>query len=149
MKTLNGNILSDEILEQADAICITTNGVIKKDGTAVMGAGLAKQALNKWPLLGRLLGIHIRMNGNTLSPLLVHEECWLVSFPTKNDWKDPSSIELITESAISLLEFTERFQWNNVFLPPAGCGLGGLSIDVVKPILEDILDDRFTMINFG
>jgi hypothetical protein len=149
VKTLNGNILSDEILEQADAICIPTNGVIKKDKTAVMGAGLAKQALIKWPLLGKLLGLHLRMNGNTLVPLLASGDCWILNFPTKTNWKDPSSLVLIKESAQSLLEYTDRFEWSNVFLPPVGCGLGGLSIDVVKPLLDELLDDRFTLINFG
>lgn len=37
-------------------LCITTNGYIKKNGCAVMGAGVAKQARDRFDGLDRLLG---------------------------------------------------------------------------------------------
>lgn len=148
MKTFKGNILSDIVLNQADAICIPTNGKTKKNGAAVMGAGLAKQARNKWPGIDIQLGHYLENLGNIVCGLLKDGECWIVSFPTKNDWKDSASLELIEKSAVLLEDLANQFKWNTIFLPPVGCGLGGLSFDAVKPVLEKHLDDRFYIINF-
>lgn len=150
MKTHKGNILSDVILDQADAICIPTNGIVKKNGSAVMGAGLAKQAKNKWPGIDVQLGHYLSNLGNMVCGLLKipDKDCWVISFPTKNHWKDPADLELIKQSCEQLGVLADTFKWEYVFLPPVGCGLGGLSIDVVKPALEELLDDRFYLINF-
>jgi hypothetical protein len=40
----------------ADAVCITTNGYVRRDGHAVMGRGCALQAAKRWPLLPKVLG---------------------------------------------------------------------------------------------
>ena len=39
----NLDILSPKVLQKADAICFTSNGIVKKDGKLIMGAGVAKQ----------------------------------------------------------------------------------------------------------
>lgn len=47
-------------------IVIPTNGVLKANGDAVMGAGLAKQAAQRFPTLPKLLGQAIRDTGNAV-----------------------------------------------------------------------------------
>ena len=42
MKEQKANILSNEIFTIADAICFTSNGILKSNGSLVMGAGVAK-----------------------------------------------------------------------------------------------------------
>jgi hypothetical protein len=38
----------------------------------------------------------------------------------------------------------DRRRWQRVVLPRAGCGNGGLNWEMaVRPVLADILDDRF------
>ena len=44
MKEVKGNIFN--YIGIADAICVTTNGIVKKDGSLVMGAGIAKDSLS-------------------------------------------------------------------------------------------------------
>jgi len=45
MLELRGNYNIFELPQNpSEAMCITTNGIVKKDGKAVMGAGIAKQA---------------------------------------------------------------------------------------------------------
>ena len=123
-----------------DYTAVTTNSIIKKNGTLVMGAGVAKQAALRYPGLPRILAEHVMKNGNV--PCLV-PEYRIISFPTKHNWKDPSDLLLIIESArkvASLLPIDF-----SCGLSKPGCGNGGLQWKVVKPLIEDILDDRFTV----
>lgn len=46
-----------------EAICVTTNGIVKKDGSAVMGKGIALSA-NRLFNLSPLLGVYLRKFGN-------------------------------------------------------------------------------------
>jgi hypothetical protein len=114
-----------------------------------MGAGLAKQAVLKWPGIDAQLGHYLTEVGNIVCGLLKEGNCWVMSFPTKNNWKDKSNLELIKNSAQRLAEMADELEWKKVFIPPVGCGLGGLSLDVVQPVLEQYLDDRFYIINFN
>jgi hypothetical protein len=45
-------------------IAITTNGFIRRDGTAVMGRGCAAQAAKRYPALPRRLGTRLQTDGN-------------------------------------------------------------------------------------
>ena len=82
-------------------LAITTNGFIKKDGRAVMGRGIAKQANEKYPGLDKLLGTKIRELGNRVNLLTAS----LVSFPVKHNWWEEADIELIKRSCTELMKF--------------------------------------------
>lgn len=132
------------------AVCITTNGIVKRDGHAVMGAGIAKQANQMFNLsekLGKLLKIH---GNHTLYMGTVHaygKFYSLFTFPTKHDWRNNSDIMLITQSAKELVALCDKLNIHTCYLPPVGCGLGGLDWETqVKPVLEPILDDRFIIV---
>ncbi|AGB50609.1 hypothetical protein Metho_2469 (plasmid) [Methanomethylovorans hollandica DSM 15978] len=123
-----------------DYTAVTTNSIIKKNGTLVMGAGVAKQASLRYPGLPRILAEHVRKNGNI--PYIV-PEYRIVSFPTKYNWKDPSDLSLIRESARKIADILPID--SSCGLSKPGCGNGGLKWEQVKPLIEDILDDRFTV----
>jgi hypothetical protein len=143
MREIFGNIW--EI--KCDAICITTNGVIRNDGKAVMGAGIAKQAKDKFPGIDDLLGAFLKLGGNNVHLILEAPNTpALVSFPTKNDWIDNSPLELIIRSSRQLVELTDQKGWGKVVLPRPGCGNGNLDWNVVKCQIETILNDRFFVI---
>lgn len=135
-------------------ICIPTNGTLKTNGELVMGAGVARIAANKYPDLARNLGKKVKASGNHVYlgiSRLSTSPYKIISFPTKEHWKNPSTITLIRQSAIELVGFTNQYDLNpqldRVYLPVVGCGLGGLNWDLeVKPVLEEILDERFTVI---
>lgn len=63
---LIGNLWDFYRTESDCFIVIPTNGVLKSNGEAVMGAGLAKQAAQRFPTLPQLLGQAIRHTGNRL-----------------------------------------------------------------------------------
>lgn len=121
---------------------ITTNGIIRNNGAAVMGKGIALQARTRYPGIDSELGRLVSRYGNHVF-ILSHG---LVSFPTKHHWKDPLDPRLIRRSASELGETFCNNPEATVLLPPPGCGNGGLTWDVVKPILSPILDDRFTVV---
>mgnify|MGYP006048552271 CR=1 FL=1 len=63
MKVLEAHGDLWDVHAQGSWIAITTNGVIRTNGHGVMGAGLAKQAADRFPRLPLLLGIHLRRFG--------------------------------------------------------------------------------------
>lgn len=130
--------------EIGDAVCITTNGVIKANGEAVMGAGIAKEADLRYYVAAQL-GDKLKTNGNHCYNLGSYDGKTLVSFPTKHDWRNDSDIDLIKQSCKELVQLADQNGWNAVLLPPVGCGCGKLDFNTVKAMLEQVLDDRFVL----
>lgn len=166
MREAKGNMFQMD----CDALCITTNGFTKTNGQAVMGRGCAKEAARLIPSLPEILGKAIKTNGN-ICQIVMTKGISLLVFPVKpvskicegNDyvshmsfkpgdvipgWACKADIEIIKQSAHQLVELTDKHGWQTVILPRPGCGAGELSWDQVKPVLEQILDDRFTCMTF-
>ena len=135
---------------EENIVCVTTNGIIKRDGTAVMGAGIAKTANLRFKVAEKLAD-SLRANGNVVNDLGTYywktSRFHLVAFPTKHDWRNPSDLQLIEQSAKQLVTLVNTNGFQHIFLTRPGCGLGQLDWESqVKPILEPILDDRFTIV---
>lgn len=140
MKEIVGNIFDVE----CDAICVTTNSIVKANGELVMGAGLAKQFADRYTSLPNDLGVCVYRNGNHVYGFQYSKT--VISFPTKHHWKDPSDLVLIAQSARELVQCADDNNLQKIVLPRPGCGLGQLTWAQVKPVLEPILDDRFYII---
>lgn len=132
----------------AQACCITTNGVVTKDGRCVMGRGVALQARNRFYRIDYTLGALIEKNGNRVQVLIDVSAplTAIVSFPVKHRWQDPADLLLIEDSAKQLVSLTDERGWNRVVLPRPGCGNGCRKWEEVKPVIEPILDDRFLVV---
>ena len=134
-----------------NAICITTNGKIKKDGKAVMGRGIAKTA-NDYFSISDKLAKYLGLYGNRVFDMGLYrfngcDPYHVITFPTKHDWRDDSDIELIKTSAEQLKVLCDKRGITTCYLPPVGCANGHLDYEKqVKPIIEGILDDRFIVI---
>jgi len=148
MIDITGNMFTLRKFIDLDALCITTNEIIKRDGKAVMGAGVAKQAKNIFYNIDKILADLIKKNGHITQVIKFEPDSYyLVSFPTKYHWKDRSDISLIEKSTKQLLDLTNEYEWKKVILPRPGCSNGGLNyISQVKPLLSKYLDDRFFII---
>ncbi len=166
------NMLSTDSLTHSNAICITTNGSIKKDRTLVMGAGIAGSLKKEFPGIDSVFAQKIAKFGHkTLLITQVNirspQKCNIVSLPTKpgtqhtfiseyqvmNRYKDnvrypmqgwmyKSSLSLITKSARELVNLTDKHKWTRVLLPRPGCSNGGLQWNIVKEQIS-FLDNRF------
>ncbi len=140
-----------------DARCITTNNALRRNGTAICGAGCAKEAVARYPEIEAVLGLLIRENGPVLhvvddGGLDDRTLAWdppLIAFPVKHHWRARADLDLIVQSATTLATLIDDRGWTDVWLPRPGCGLGGLDWDRdVRPALEPILDDRVVIIDF-
>lgn len=63
-------------------------------------------------------------------------------------WACVADEVIIKRSAEELVSFAGTYGWSQVILPRPGCGAGELSWEQVKPILTQVLDDRFYVITF-
>jgi len=123
--------------------CITTNGVVKKNGELVMGRGNALQAKERYPQLPGLLGSYIKSSGNILYYI---EELNIASFPVKYHWRDKADLKLIAQSCYLLNVLLDNLDKSAV-LPRPGCANGRLDWErEVKPLLSQIISDRVWII---
>lgn len=128
-------------------IVIPTNGVVKDDGRLVMGAGVAKQAKDRFRDIDLILGKKVASNGNYVHVIDFEFDKIIFSFPTKHHYNESSDIKLIEKSIKQLCNQTNWCELNEVYLPRVGCGLGNLDwITEVKPLLSGYLDDRFIIV---
>lgn len=144
---------------EADVKCITTNGVVKKNGEAVMGAGVAKQAKLLYPELPKVLGDILNVVGNHVAPIYRTPEYWLFTFPVKNDWKEKAKYTLINRSAKELRIMIDDIDMlrsskgidpiERIVLPRPGCGNGQLPWPDVRSIIEPYFDDRFIIVELN
>lgn len=134
---------------RGDARCITVNGVVWKDGTAVMGRGVAAQAAAKWSELPTILGSKIREQGNHVAVLTMWEATWIVSFPVKHHWRQAADLVLIERSCGELMDLADRIRLRSILLPRPGCGNGQLDWAQVGPAIAPLLDDRVTIVYMG
>ena len=121
-----------------DYRCITTNAILRKNGNAILGKGVALDASRRYPdievILGRLIneyGNHVFKLGNGL-----------ISFPTKWHWREDSDIELIKRSTQELVLLLKDDPAKRILLTRPGCGNGNLHWSGVKPIIQNTLSDN-------
>lgn len=148
MIKVRGDILS---FKDADAICFTSNGIVKSNGELTMGAGCAKAFRDRFPNIARAAGVHVKTFGNVPAVVGVDKSngsnrC-IVNFPTKNHWKAPADMDLIRQSAKKLVAIADRAGWKKVYLNFPGVGLGQLPKELVQEIIEPIFDDRFYIVS--
>lgn len=160
---------------EPNAMCITTNCFVKRNGEAVMGRGCARRASQLMPGLPGILGSHYAQG---MHHVLAHGP-WngieVVSFPVKPEsaichvdrsnvvrhmrrqfkhpqkvpgWACVAQMSIIEQSAMELVELTDDRNWQYVVLPRPGCGCGELLWSDVKPLLDQYLDDRFMCITY-
>lgn len=124
-------------------IAITTNGSLTRDGRAIFGRGVAKQAVLRYPGLAEKLGRLLAEGGNHVFDL----EHGIVTFPVEETpWSLPD-LRIIARSAEELRLMADRSGWERVVVPRPGCGGGGLAWKDVLPLLAPWFDDRFTVIS--
>ena len=147
MKEVYGNAW--ELAKDYDVLCITTNGMVKKNGECVMGRGIAAQFKNMYPFAPRILGNKIKKSGNILQPIMWNDEITYMAFPVKHHWAEEADLELIFRSAVSLKHKANSMPEKKFLLPRPGCGNGRLKWRGVKETLESVLlPDNVHVVHF-
>lgn len=107
-----------------------------------MGAGIALEFKNRYPNM--FYSYKKICDSNQLKPGLLYlwkkEEKWILNFPTKNHFKDPSTLEYIESGLIKFKDTYKEKGITSISFPKLGCGKGGLNFKDVKPLMEKYLN---------
>lgn len=66
-------------------------------------------------------------------------EKWVLLFPTKKHWRNPSKLEYIEMGLQKFADNWDKLGTNTIAFPRLGCGNGGLDWREVKPLMEKYL----------
>lgn len=144
MKEIIGNLWNYHT--GRSTVVITTNGYIRSDGALVMGRGVAKEALDRFPGINKRLGALVRGLGNHVHHL---SDIGIISFPVKHKFFEDADIHLIQVSSIELRELLLMNGLTEVYMPRPGCGNGRLDWANVRHTIEPYLGDLVTIVNNG
>jgi O-acetyl-ADP-ribose deacetylase (regulator of RNase III) len=130
-----GNLLDAKV----DALVNTVNTV------GVMGKGIALMFKEAFPENFRAYEDACKRKEIRVGHMFVTESSrfdgprWIVNFPSKKHWRQPSKLEWITEGLADLSRVIAEKGIRSVALPPIGCGNGGLNWADVRPEIERTL----------
>lgn len=173
MKIVMGNIWQ---FANSSVIGIPTNGYLTRNGTGVLGRGLALQAKQRYPDIAYQFGYHLMRHGHCVGWML-RMPIKLLSIPVKpcnvkiETIEDQNKIlpsvafqypvgstvpgfhakaqpEIIERSLIELIAFMGKENIPSVHIPLLGCGNGGLDAEKdLFPIFERVpLPDTITLV---
>lgn len=141
-----------KLVDKANCLVCTTNCIVKKDGCLTMGKGIAAEFKKRYPSIDKHWGrdqlIWNRKNCGDIKPkvhLYQVEDLTIIGFPTKINWRDNSSIKLITSMLLELKMYFRMpiYYHSKCLIPKLGCSNGGLEWKDVRPVMEEYLGDNF------
>lgn len=127
----------DLLLDDAQALVNTVNTV------GVMGRGLALQFKRAFPSNFETYARACadgRVQPGRIFVTSFGDDRWILNFPTKRHWRQPSRLEDIRSGLEDLVRTIAELGVASVALPPLGCGHGGLDWRVVRPLIFEKLD---------
>jgi len=130
--------LSTSILESdAQTVVNTVNTV------GVMGKGLAAELKRRYPEMFKRYRDLCREGKFKVGQLWLWKgpDQWVLSFPTKEDWRQPSRISYIEAGLEKFVRTFEERGITEIAFPRLGCGNGGLDWEDVRPVMERYLAD--------
>jgi O-acetyl-ADP-ribose deacetylase (regulator of RNase III) len=130
-----GNLLDANV----DAVVNTVNTV------GVMGRGIALMFKEAFPDNFKAYEAACKQGAVRVGRMFVTERRqligprWIINFPTKKHWRQPSKIEWIEEGLVDLKRVIAEKHIRSIALPPLGSGNGGLDWPVVRARIESAL----------
>jgi len=137
IQLVTGNLLEQRV----DAIVNTVNTV------GVMGKGIALQFKRKWPANAKAYEAACKRGDVVPGKMFVFdngglvEPKFIINFPTKRHWRQPSRMSDIESGLIDLVAQVKLLNIRSIAIPPLGCGNGGLDWNVVRPRIEAAFHD--------
>jgi O-acetyl-ADP-ribose deacetylase (regulator of RNase III) len=126
-----GNVLASK----AEALVNTVNTV------GVMGKGIALMFKEAFPENYDAYKVACAHGEVRIGHMFVTEPMrlggakWIINFPTKKHWRQPSQLAWIEEGLVDLRRVIVDHGIKSVALPPLGSGNGGLDWDAVRPLV--------------
>jgi O-acetyl-ADP-ribose deacetylase (regulator of RNase III) len=137
IKFLQGNLLE----APAEAIVNTVNTV------GVMGKGIALMFKEAFPENFKRYEDACKSKQVRVGHMFVTENLsfqgprWIINFPTKQHWRQPTKLEWVVEGLEDLRRVIKEEGMRSIAIPPLGCGNGGLDWTTVRPKIESALAD--------
>jgi O-acetyl-ADP-ribose deacetylase (regulator of RNase III) len=138
IKFLKGNLLE----APAEAVVNTVNTV------GVMGKGIALMFKEAFPENFKRYEDACKKEEVRVGHMFVTENLslqggprWIINFPTKQHWRQPTRLEWVVEGLKDLRRVIEEQGIRSIAIPPLGCGNGGLDWNAVRPRIESALAD--------
>ncbi len=122
---------------QAQTVVNTVNTV------GVMGKGLAQAFREKYPAMFQAYKRLCDNNQFSVGQLWLWRGAnqWVLNFPTKKHWRNPSKLEYIESGLKKFVANYESRGIREISFPRLGCGNGGLNWEDVRPLMEKYLGD--------
>ncbi len=138
IKYVKGNLLFAPV----EALVNAVNTV------GVMGKGIALQFKKSFPnnyiayrdACGRGEVTVGKMFVTRETTLMNDKDRFIINFPTKKHWRNPSQLEYIEQGLVDLSKIIAEKEIKSIAIPPLGCGNGGLDWTIVKGIIEKALE---------
>lgn len=131
-------VQQDIFKSPAQVIVNTVNTV------GVMGKGIAKRYKEIYPDMYKQYQKFCEQHLLDIGKLWIYksDKKWILNFPTKKHWRNPSKIEYIEQGLKKFVETYEEKGVISISFPQLGCGNGGLDWEnEVRPLMEKYLKD--------
>ena len=128
--------IEGDIFESPAQVIVNTVNTV-----GVMGKGLALSFKQRYPEMFERYKSVCEKHLLTVGKLMLFYEAdhWLLLFPTKENWRNPSKLEYIEKGLMKFVQTYAEKNITSIAFPRLGCGNGELDWNDVKPLMERYL----------
>ena len=128
--------IEGDIFESPAQVIVNTVNTV-----GVMGKGLALSFKQRYPEMFEHYKITCEKHMLTVGKLMLfyEQDHWLLLFPTKENWRNPSKLEYIEKGLMKFVQTYAEKNITSIAFPRLGCGNGELDWNDVKPLMERYL----------
>ena len=130
--------IEGDIFESPAQVIVNTVNTV-----GVMGKGLALSFKQRYPQMFEKYRAACEKHLLTIGKLMLFYETdhWLLLFPTKEHWRNPSKLEYIEKGLMKFVQTYAEKSITSIAFPRLGCGNGELDWTDVKPLMERYLKE--------
>lgn len=109
----------------------------------VMGKGIALEFKKRYPEMFETYKKQCDKHNLTIGRLMLWyaPDHWILQFPTKEHWRNPSKLEYIEKGLMAFVRKYADYNITSIAFPKLGCGNGELNWTDVKTVMEKYLKD--------
>ena len=129
--------LSGDLFQSPAKVLVNTVNTV-----GVMGKGIALKFKRIYPEMFEAYRNHCERGNFEIGQLFLYKtpNKWILNFPTKKHWRDPSRVEYIEAGLRKLRARGSEMGMTSIAFPELGCGNGELEFEgQVKPLMERYL----------
>jgi O-acetyl-ADP-ribose deacetylase (regulator of RNase III) len=128
---------SEDLFKSKNKTLVNTTNTV-----GVMGKGIALSFKIKFPEMYADYQTRCKEGRHVIGEPYLYPSSvcpWIINFPTKQHWKNPSQVEWIEKGLLYLDSHYQAWQLESLAIPMLGCSNGGLDPAIVLPIMQSHL----------